>query len=191
MFYDSFVKGSSFIQRRYQLRFITYFCGSILVVVLLSMLILYLYTYSEIGGTSYYQALLTVKGLKQNIASAMIFTGGIVIILASAATLTITLIGSHKIAGPIYRLERSLESIGSGNLSQKIKFRENDAIHELADNINKTTESLNERVSIIGMNLKGVREEAERLRANPQHSQSILLEKIRLLRKDVSDLKTN
>lgn len=185
------MKGSSFIKRRYQLRFITYFCGSILVIGLLSMLILYLYTYSEIGDTSYYQALLTVKGLKQNLVYAMIFIGGIVIILASAATLTITLIGSHKIAGPIYRLERSLESIGNGNLSQKIKFRENDAIHELADNINKTTESLNERVSIIGMNLKGVREEAERLRANPQHSPSILLEKIRLLKKNVSDLKTN
>lgn len=191
MFYDNFMKGSSFIQKRYQLRFITYFCGSILVMGLLSMLILYLYTYNEIGGTSYYQALLTVKGLKQNIVYAMMFTGGVVIILASAATLTITLIGSHKIAGPIYRLERSLESIGSGNLSQKIKFRENDAIHELADNINKTTESLNERVSSIGMNLKGVREEAERLRADPQYSPSILLEKIRFLKKNVSDLKTN
>ncbi|MEK7851736.1 MAG: hypothetical protein AAB275_07610 [Deltaproteobacteria bacterium] len=191
MFYDNFIRGSSFIQRRYQLRFITYFCGSILAVGLLSILILYLYTYSEIGGTSYYQALLTVKGLKQHITHAMMFTGGIVIILASAATLTITLIGSHKIAGPIYRLERSLEAIGNGNLSQKIKFRENDAIRELADNINKTTESLNEKVSIIGMNLKGVREEAERLRANPQHSQSILLEKIRLLKKNVSGLKTN
>lgn len=191
MFYDNFMKGSSFIQKRYQLRFITYFCGSILVMGLLSMLILYLYTYNEIGGTSYYQALLTVKGLKQNIAYAMMFTGGVVIILASAATLTITLIGSHKIAGPVYRLERSLESIGSGNLSQKIKFREHDAIHELADNINKTTESLNERVSSIGMNLKGVREEAERLRADPQYSPSILLEKIRFLKKNVSDLKTN
>lgn len=191
MFYDGFVKGSSFIQRRYQLRFISYFCGSILAMGLLSMLILYLYTYSEIGGTSYYQALLTVKGLKQNIVYAMMFTGGIVIILASAATLTITLIGSHKIAGPIYRIERSLEAIGNGNLSQKIKFREGDAIHELAEKINKTTESLNERVSIIGMNLKVVREEAERLRANPQHSPSALLEKVRVLKKDVSDLKTN
>lgn len=191
MFHDNFIKGSSFIQRRYQIRFITYFCGSILAMGLLSMLILYLYTYNEIGGTSYYQALLTVKGLKQNIAYAMMFTGGVVIILASAATLTITLIGSHKIAGPVYRLERSLEAIGTGNLSQKIKFREHDAIHELADNINKTTESLNERVSSIGVNLKGIREEAERLRANPQHSPSILLEKIRLLKKNVSDLKTN
>lgn len=191
MFYDEFIKGSSFIQIRYQLRFITYFCGSILAAGLLSVLILYLYTYSEIGGASYYHALLTLKGLKENIVYAVIFTGGIVVILLTLATLLITIIGSHKIAGPIYRLERSLESIGSGNLSQKVKFRKHDAVHVLADYLNNASDNLNTRIFTVGTNVKGIKEEAERVRANPQHSPAVLLEKVRLLKKSISDFKTN
>lgn len=189
MMFEKDRQGRSFIRKRYQLRFVTQFCGGVIIGVCLPLLIFYLYTYSELGVT-YYQALLTLKGLKQNLLSAMVFTGGIVVILLSLAILAVTLMGSHKIAGPIYRLEKSLESIGNGDLSLRIKFRKNDAIERLANEINIATESLNTRICIIGGNIKGIREEAERLRKDPHQSPEILMEKLRLIRKEVSGLKT-
>ena len=44
---------------------------------------------------------------------------------------------SHKIAGPIYRVERVAEEIGKGNLGIKVKFRKGDDLHHLADSLNK------------------------------------------------------
>ena len=43
----------------------------------------------------------------------------------------------HRLAGPIYRLKKTLGSIGEGNLPAPIKFRKKDEIHDLAVAVNK------------------------------------------------------
>ncbi len=49
---------------------------------------------------------------------------------------------SHKIAGPVYRFEKSAEIISKGDLSLRIKLRKGDELQDLADAFNKMTESL-------------------------------------------------
>jgi len=49
---------------------------------------------------------------------------------------------SHKIAGPVYRLEKELVEIANGDYSRRIKFRSDDELQEIADNINKLLENL-------------------------------------------------
>ena len=49
---------------------------------------------------------------------------------------------SHKIAGPIYRIEKSLASMTQGDISFKIRLRRGDEMVSLADSINRLTESL-------------------------------------------------
>ncbi len=44
---------------------------------------------------------------------------------------------SHKIAGPIYRVERVAEEIGKGNLGVTVRFRKGDDLLHLADSLNK------------------------------------------------------
>lgn len=44
---------------------------------------------------------------------------------------------SHKIAGPIYRVENELKEILNGNYSRRIKLRSHDELQEIADAINK------------------------------------------------------
>lgn len=209
MFHKRDGKGLTYITKEYQLRFITYFCGSLLAGTALSMGIFYMYTYKEMGA-GYYQHLLTLQGLRHNIMPAMIFTGGIAVIFVTLVVLIITLIGSHRIAGPIYRLERSLESIGNGDFSIKTRFRKRDAIGVFADhivcsaddhicsscmkatsNINCTIDSLNARVISIGKTLSDLRREAENLKANPHQPPATLLEKINLIKRTVSNFKTD
>ncbi len=58
---------------------------------------------------------------------------------------------SHKIAGPVYRLEESVKTIASGDFSRRIKLRQGDELQDLADAFNTMTESLDK---IIGEDQK-------------------------------------
>ena len=44
---------------------------------------------------------------------------------------------SHRIAGPLYRLEKEIEEIVSGRKSGPIKLRKDDELHSFASKINK------------------------------------------------------
>lgn len=49
---------------------------------------------------------------------------------------------SHKIAGPIYRIEKFLSSMAAGDLSSRITLRRGDEMVSLADSVNRLTDSL-------------------------------------------------
>ncbi|MEZ7893174.1 MAG: HAMP domain-containing protein [Candidatus Wallbacteria bacterium] len=53
---------------------------------------------------------------------------------------------SHKIAGPVYRLEESAKTIASGDFSKRIRLRSGDELQDLADAFNTMTESLDKVV---------------------------------------------
>lgn len=44
---------------------------------------------------------------------------------------------SHRIAGPLYRIEKILKEASEGNIQQRIRLRKNDQLHELASIINQ------------------------------------------------------
>lgn len=60
---------------------------------------------------------------------------GIPVIIAGLLILGIRI--SHKIAGPIYRMEKDLDEIAKGNLSLRIRLRRGDEFVDLAEKINK------------------------------------------------------
>lgn len=49
---------------------------------------------------------------------------------------------SHKIAGPLYKLQKHLKSIRENNTHGKLYFRNGDYFQELADDVNETFEHL-------------------------------------------------
>jgi len=56
------------------------------------------------------------------------------------------LLFSHKIAGPVYRIEKTLQDISKGNLGLKIRLREGDELVDLAYIINNLVENFNKTV---------------------------------------------
>ncbi|MBI4395726.1 MAG: methyl-accepting chemotaxis protein [Elusimicrobia bacterium] len=54
---------------------------------------------------------------------------------------------SHKLAGPIYRFERSAKSVGEGDLTHRVHLRKGDELMELQDEFNGMVQSLQELVS--------------------------------------------
>ncbi|MDP8230928.1 MAG: methyl-accepting chemotaxis protein [Candidatus Gorgyraea atricola] len=67
--------------------------------------------------------------------------------LVSPLVFIIALFSSHKIAGPVYRIEKTLEEINNGNLALKIKFRRGDELWDLADLINTMIENFNKTIA--------------------------------------------
>lgn len=79
------------------------------------------------------------------------------ILLANLAIIGVTAIAgfiimvaySHKIAGPLYRFEKSLDEMASGDLTSRFNLRANDQLEELASRINRLGENLDRAVSAI------------------------------------------
>jgi methyl-accepting chemotaxis protein len=59
------------------------------------------------------------------------------------ATILVVLFISHRIAGPLYKFESSLERIANGDVSFDIHFRRNDEMKKLAEVFNTASRSLN------------------------------------------------
>ncbi len=53
---------------------------------------------------------------------------------------------SHKIAGPVYRIERSVQDLIKDNLSSSFKLRRNDELQFLANSLDTFTGKLNEEL---------------------------------------------
>lgn len=53
---------------------------------------------------------------------------------------------SHRLAGPLFRLEKSLEAIASGDLTYRMWLRPGDELTDFKDKFNKTAEAIQVRL---------------------------------------------
>ncbi|MCX5715654.1 MAG: methyl-accepting chemotaxis protein [Candidatus Omnitrophica bacterium] len=67
----------------------------------------------------------------------------------------VSIILSHRIAGPLYRIEKYISAVAKGDFSEKLTLRKKDELKDLAFMINEMTEDLRARVkqlkSIVNM----------------------------------------
>jgi len=66
--------------------------------------------------------------------------------LVSPLVFILALLFSHRIAGPVYRIEKTVDEIARGNLGLKIRLREGDELVSLAYMINSMTEKFNNTI---------------------------------------------
>lgn len=79
------------------------------------------------------------------------------LLLANLAVIGITAVAgfavmvwySHKIAGPLYRFEKSIDEMASGDLTSRFNLRSGDQLEELASRINSLSKRLDTAVSDI------------------------------------------
>src|SRR4051812_1908446 len=63
-------------------------------------------------------------------------------VVFALATFLISIFISHRIAGPLYKLGRFLDTAGSGNLKEKLTFRKTDHFQDLAIRYNEMVDGL-------------------------------------------------
>lgn len=69
------------------------------------------------------------------------------LLIISPLIFFLALLYSHKIAGPIYRIGKSLDEISHGNLALRIRLRKGDELVDIADKINAVTENFSATLS--------------------------------------------
>lgn len=69
------------------------------------------------------------------------------LIFVSPVIFVLGLLFSHKIAGPVYRIEKAIYEVSKGNLSLNVKLRKGDELWDLAEILNTMIENLNRNVS--------------------------------------------
>lgn len=133
------------IKRRFQLRLLAKVMLIVFVSVGLNALLFYLYSNREIGASLKHFHVNATSFLDLLLPAVI---GSLVIGLVLAFVISVFL--PHKIAGPLFRLERDLtDKLGEGNLTVKFTVRKSDEFKELADSLNVMTGKLKVKVERI------------------------------------------
>ncbi len=180
-----------FVDRsRFQFRFTLQFARAVFIGICLASVLFFFFTSRELGN-KYHQVLLTLLELNRDILPTMLLTAVIALIATSLSVWMLALTKSNKIAGPVYRLESNIEAIGKGNLALKTGFREDDAVKNLAEELNRTTEILNMKFSNIEENIREMRKEFRSLENGLSSSPKLLLERVEGAKSALSYFKTD
>lgn len=109
------------------------------------LLALLLFSLSRGVGGSYGEAVFTLYELKVKALPLVFASSYAVLVLgvATAAVAAVSVLYSHRIAGPVFRLARNMEEIGSGDLTVVTRLRGKDQLVELAEDLNSMVRSVN------------------------------------------------
>lgn len=78
---------------------------------------------------------------------------------------------SNRIAGPVYRICRIMESVGNGDLTAQVQLRQHDNFREQGDNINLALGRLHDRIENIQMLSQQLREKPDAELAERLHNE--------------------
>jgi len=81
---------------------------------------------------------------KKAIAANWIF-----LVIGGTVLVILAMIGTHRIAGPLFRFENTLEAMSRGNLNDIIHLRNTDEGKDLAQKINTFNKILSKKIEII------------------------------------------
>jgi methyl-accepting chemotaxis protein len=124
---------------------------------LLTMGILYLFAFRS-TTVSIINSRVVVRSTADFLLPLLIQTLLIVTILIGLATIVLTLLFSHKIAGPLYRFKKVIENLEEGDFSQDFHIRFNDQLKDLADKFNSMIVKTRFHIQVLKDNLKNLKE---------------------------------
>ncbi|MBN2372336.1 methyl-accepting chemotaxis protein [bacterium] len=151
------------IQKVFQAKFIVIFLLLLILGSIISGVILYSKTNTYLGY-DYGKAHSKIKETGDILRPVLFISYGISIVLIGIATIFLTIFISHKVAGPLYRFERSAEEIGKGNLRLVTKIRDSDQAKGLADAFSRMTKDLREKILEIDSNSQNINRVIEEIK---------------------------
>ena len=138
--------------------------------IILSSISLYLAIRQPIGPT-YGEGFRMLAQLQQDIFSKSAVIYAITVLVILFGIIFLTLIYSHRIAGPVYRLSCFAKSLSDGDFSSNVHIRQNDAIHSLAGEMNNMVENYRDTLKIMQGEIKDLERYAEQLEKDKDYDQ--------------------
>ncbi len=137
---QTFKRRQFIVDPAFQLQFTTWLFGAVLAVAITSSLIA-----TGILWSNLYQPGAPHQATFTAAAIAVSTTLLIELLLAIPIIFYVGIRQTHRIVGPINRMKRMIDGIGSGDFSQRITLREGDVLTDLAGALNQMAQHLQER----------------------------------------------
>jgi len=173
-----------YIKKEFQRSFILKFCLIVIMGSAISGAITYWMSRATVT-TSFENLRLVIKSTADYILPAVLLSGIIVVAMAGIATIIITLFTSHKIAGPLYRIEKDIRAVASGNLAQEFGLRQGDEIKPMVEALRDMVHFLRSEVNTV----KKAMAELEAIAVETGASE-VMKQKIKALKTEIENLKT-
>lgn len=177
-----------FVKKRFQINFSARF---VLLLILESVLMgaLFMYVSGNTITTGYRNAALKIDSTPSFFMASFALITAIAVVGIGLAGMVVFILLSHRIAGPLYRFEKVLAQIESGDLTTRIDLRKTDQLMELKGALNVFVNSLDKRMGRI----KVIMEEAKMLMAGKDDPQTLarLRSVIDLLKDEIEHFKVS
>lgn len=152
---QEYKRNQVFIKKRFQFNIIFKFCLLLLAGVVLSTGLLFIFSQDTLTS-SYAGAGLEIKNTGTAILPMVVLTNLITLGIICCSTIAVMLFISHKIAGPLFRFEKDIKRVSTGDLSVKINLRKKDQLKDMAKALNLMIESLYTRVNYVDTTLEKI-----------------------------------
>ncbi len=137
-----------YINRDFQTRFILKFCLILLLGGAISIGLTFFNTQESLTS-SFSNSKLVIQNTSLAIMPSVIYTTLISTLVIGLIVIMVTLLASHKIAGPMFRFEQDINNIAAGDLKSRIDIRKEDQFQAIATSLNNMIDSLNTKFSDI------------------------------------------
>lgn len=183
---QGFRRKNYFIKKKFQASFFVKFFA-LLVIEALLIAGLFMYIAKGTLTTGYQGPEFVIEKTASFFFISFILISLIVGIAIGISGILVFVYVSHRIAGPLFRFEKSLEEVASGNLSHRIKLRKTDQLTELQ-------ESLNRLIERVDSDIQDIKQDVSRaqkiIKENPSNVEA-LKEAIENLKKKLEAFKTS
>jgi len=98
---------------------------------------------------NYYEAVSSFITANNSLGMTFIIAGTIEFVLIVIVISIISIFTSHKLAGPIYRAEKILDSFADGDMTQKLRFRKYDPLKDVEDAYNKAIREFTQKLKAV------------------------------------------
>jgi methyl-accepting chemotaxis protein len=162
------------IKTKMQLRLLFKVLSISMIGIGLMAVIFYTYSNREIGQ-SYRMFHVHAQNFLDYLLPAIILS----VLAAFLLAVVIALFFPHRIAGPLYRIERDLkDKIGEGDLGIRVAIRRGDELSDLADALNAALEKLKLRIENIKKPAEELQSHIASLKGNADKETEILVKEI-------------
>ncbi len=142
------MKSSDILNRGYLKKFLLLLLTIFIAGTAISAAVLYSDIYRPLN-THYGAIISIVEGIKESLIEKTLKINIISYVMISAGIGALSLLYSHRIAGPLYRIKLYLRSMSDGKQERKLKLRHKDAINSFALTINEMNEAYRNKSLIL------------------------------------------
>jgi len=167
------MRRTYFIEPRFQTMFIIKFCLIVLFTsIVLSGIVLVL---SDSSTTvTIENARVQVRNTVDFILPLVVQAFWIAAVFSAVSVGLLTLLTSHRISGPLYRLKQDAYRIANGDLSAGFKIRSNDQIQEFADSLAQMAASMRVRLTAMRDDVSELKKRLDRSQQTPDDVREIV-----------------